>query len=370
MYDYLNSRLKALEDRWGVWVVGGVVGLMLFAAACVFVRPGYQTETGLGKFYAELACHPFTTFSPNPVGFRFLTPLLSWVVGLRCGDIFITNLILACLFIMAVYWCFRRLTPDPADALIAASTISFSLVTLTTVYYSGFCDSLTYILIFFMWWCRRQGVVFWLLFLLGMFNRESVAFLIPWFLFLRLTDTEKKWRTITFDAVAILTVAAIVWRVRGWQSDHMQINLTASYYLSPLRDDCLFFFRPSFPESILGFSTVFRALWAIPVVAGIYLWRGGQRREIFGWVVLFLCSAAQLFIAWDSSRLFTMSFMIVITALPVLFGESTHRYRYWIVPLLLMNFLLPAYYTAGHEVEHMRLLPDTLYRVLFLSQGW
>lgn len=370
MYNYVNSRLQKFESRFGPTAASVAVGIVLFLAACIYVRPGIQASTGLGQFYAELARHPFFAYTTNLVGYRFLTPLISYSVGLRGELIIVTNLIIAALFIMVVYRCFRKLSEEPADAFIAASVVAFSLVTLTTIYYSGFCDSLTYLIIFLMWWWRRHTMLFWFLFLLGMFNRESILFLLPWFLYIRLDCDANRRRRFLFDILAIVLVAAIVIWVRDWQSGNMRVTYDTEFYLGPLTYDPLFYFRSSFPESILGFATVFKLLWAIPVVWLASQWRGDRKTFAKEPIILLVCSGLQLLIAWDSSRLWTMSFMVVLIALQQMFQSPDKSYRSWIFILLVLNFIAPAYYTAEHTVEHMRLLPDTLYRVFMLGKGY
>lgn len=371
MYNYVNSRLQKFESRFGVTAASSVVGLVLFLAACIYVRPGIHASTGLGQFYAELARDPFATDITNLVGYRFLTPLISYAVGLRGEGIIVTNLIVAALFIMVIYRCFRKLSEEPADAFIAASVIAFSLVTLTTIHYSGFCDSLTYLIIFLMWWWRQRHTwLFWMLFLLGMFNRESILFLLPWFLYIRLDGSPNRRRRLLFDSLAIVLVAAIVIWVRDWQSGNMRVTYDTEFYLGPLTRDPLFYFRGSFPQSILGFATVFKLLWAIPVVWVVSQWRIDRTLRLREPLILLVCCGLQLFIAWDSSRLWTMSFMVVLVALSQMFQSPDKSYRSWIFVLLALNFIAPAYYTAEHTVEHMRLLPDTLFRVFMLGKGY
>ncbi len=370
MYNYVNSRLQNFELRFGPTATSVAVGLSLFLAACIYVRPGIQASTGLGQFYAELARHPFFAYTTNLVGYRFLTPLISYSVGLRGELIIITNLIIAALFIMVVYRCFRKLSEEPADAFIAASVVAFSLVTLTTIYYSGFCDSLTYLIIFLMWWWRRYTLPFWFLFLLGMFNRESILFLLPWFLYIRLEGSPNRRRQLLFDALANALVAAIVIWVRDWQSGNMRVTYDTEFYLGPLTNDPLFYFRGSFPQSILGFATVCKLLWALPVVWVVSQWRADQTLRLKEPIILVVCSGLQLFIAWDSSRLWTMSFMVVLVALQQMFQSPDKSYRSWIFVLLLLNFIAPSYFTAEHIVEHMRTLPDTLFRVFVLGKGY
>jgi hypothetical protein len=347
---------------------GFVVGLVLFVLACIYVRPGYQTETGLGQHYAALARDPFAFGQANPVAYRFLTPLISWAIGLRGGLVVVTNLVLAFLFIVAVYLCFRRLSERPADAGIAASVIAFSLVTLTTIYYSGFCDTLTYIIIFFMWWWRRKALPFWVLFVAGVFNRESIAFLVPWFLFIRFVDRKSLVRWLVADTIGLAAAGVIIYVVRQWQTDHFRIVYDSSYYLEPIKNELMFYFKKSWAEQILGLFSVFKLLWVIPIAAFLLYRRQRHHTEMISAVLLLLCAEAQLLIAFDSSRMLTMTFMLAMIAMVHLMRDNHKWIAKWAVPVLLWNLLVPQLYTAAHFIEYMHTFPGNLIMMAFFGK--
>jgi hypothetical protein len=368
LYERINSILIRLESRFGRIGAAGVVGLVLFVLACIYVRPGYQTATGLGQHYAALARDPFAFGASNPVAYRFLTPLISYLVGLRGGLIVVTNLIIALLFIVAVYACYRRFSKYPADAGIAAAVIAFSLVTLTTIYYSGFCDALTYVIIFFMWYWRRNAVLFWALFVLGVFNRESIVFLVPWFLFIRFVERRSVSRWLISDSVGLLASCTVVLYVRHWQAEHFQIAYDNSFYFEPLRQDILFYFKKSWAEQLLGFFSVFKLLWIFPIAAFLMYRRTHNRIELVSAGLLVLCAAAQLSIAYDSSRMLTMAFMITMIALVNLMRDNHRWIVKWAFPLLLWNLLVPQLYTAAHIIEYMHTLPGNLIMMNFFGK--
>lgn len=369
MYEYVDSILTRLEKKISRVGAAFAVGLILFLLACVYVRPGYQTETGLGQHYAALARDPFAFGQNNPVAYRFLTPLISWAIGLKGGLVVVTNLILAFLFIVAVYLCFRRLSKRPADAGIAASVITFSLVTLTTIYYSGFCDTLTYVIIFFMWWWRKKTLPFWMLFIAGVFNRESIVFLVPWFLFIRFSERRSLARWLLADAIGLAAAGAVVLFVRQWQTEHFRIAYDSSYYWGPLKVELLFYFKKSWAEQILGLFSVFKLLWVIPAAAFVLYRRQRNHFEMISVVLLFVCAYAQLFIAFDSSRMLTMAFMLAMIALVHLMRDNPRWIAKWALPLLLWNLLVPQFYTAAHYIEYMHTLPGNLIMMAFFGKA-
>ncbi len=181
-YAWLDATIERLERRFGPRRWGAMLATILMAAAALYARPAIHTSS-LGLNFAQLANDPFGS-TPNPVGYRLLTPLISYCLGLRGELIIVTNLLLAGLLIYLIYRHFREVSPRPGDAFIAAVTITFSLVTLTTIYYGGYCDSLSYLIIYFMWRYRGKPLVLYSLLFLGLVNRETLAFLIPWFYFL------------------------------------------------------------------------------------------------------------------------------------------------------------------------------------------
>jgi hypothetical protein len=376
---FFDAIAAAGERRCGrrlwPWAAGPALLLLAGLYVCPATRPA-----ALGKFYVLLASHPFDV-DRNVVGFRILTPLISWAVGLRGDLLIVTNLVFAALLLGMVYRYFADRCPRPGDALLAALTLTYSLVTLTSVYYGGYTDSLTYVLLFTMWWGRRRRVLFHLCFLLGLLNRESVAFLVPWFAYLTLREVRPWWRaaldlTIGFGAAFGLYAA-----FRSWISHGQQIKYTTGFYLSPLAADPLHWIRKSLAFWWLGWLSVFKLLWVFPVAAGVAAWRAGERHLVYSMLLLMVCSLAQMAIAFDSSRMLTMAFPVMVLALEYLLlpaaakddgpavGEGEAEpggapecapgpapetgVRGWAHWVLFANLFVPQLFTAGTIVEQM-----------------
>jgi len=351
-YDLLDKIILHMENKLGR--LGSTVAstVILMMAAAVYVRPAIRC-TGFGVTYAKMSENPFVVIPENNLGFRILTPLISYLIGLRGTLIIVTNLILATLLVGLVYQYFRSRSPRPGDAFLGAAVITFSLVTLSTIYYGGYCDSLTYLIVFLMWWLRPRRLIFYMLFFLGLLNHESIAFLAPWFAYLSFKEFSSRRRWLADLAVGFGPSIAIYLMYRAWMSSRAEIGYSMGHYLVPILEDPLYWLRISYPYQFLGFFTVFKANWIFPVVAMIALWRMRRRDEVFSVVLLICCTAAQLVIAYDSSRMLTLCFMAMIISLERLFAENPFRFREWAGYVVLINLLVPQLFTAKKIVETM-----------------
>ncbi len=364
IYNRMDNFVLRGEARWGRYGFGIAVTFLLMVAAALYVEPAIECVV-LGKSYAQLASHPFHFNDENIVAYRILTPLISYLLGLRGELIIITNLLFAAVLIGWVYFHFRRHAPRPGDALAAAGVITFSLVTLTTLRYGGYTDSATYLIIFLMWKFRRRRFLFYVLFLLGLLNRESILFLIPWFVLLRAPHSGSKMKLASDAAVGFGITILLYALFRQWASSHYEVGFTWSYYLEPLRHNPFYWFGKSFTCLRVGFFSVFKLLWLFPILAGFSLWQRKERRDVYSMLLLFGCSFAQLFVAFDSSRMLTMSFPVMLIALEHLFRHNPFRFRELFGWVFAANLIVPQLYTANNVIEVMpSLIGDQLRQLM------
>ena len=365
----LESKLLALEESKGRVLVAFLVSFALLAIAAIYVRPAIATVV-LGKSYAALSLDPFSE-NANQVGYRILTPLISYLLGLRGELIIITNLLGALAFLMVSYGYFRQNLDHLADAAYSTAVLAFSLVTLTTIYYGGYCDSLTYLLILLMWIKRANMPLVALLFFLGLLNRESIIFLVPWFAFLYVTESPKKIKCVVDMLLWYGLAFALYYLFRLWISSFREVEFTADFYLGTLLTDPFAIFKKSYGNQGPGLFSVFKVFWIIVLMAVWSFWKQRQPRDILSMAILMVCVWAQMFIAWDSSRLMTMAFPLMIIALLNVFKENSLGFRAWAMLLLIFNFMIPQLYTAGRIVEQMKSSIANLFEILFLGKaGW
>ena len=347
----------------GLWAA---LGLMI--AAAVYVHPAVKA-TILGLEYAALSDDLSRTFSGSPVAFRILTPAISYLLGCHGHLIIITNLLIATALLATVYYLFRVQNFSSGDAFIAAFIMSFSLVTLTTIYCGGYTDSMTYLLVFLMWWYRGKRRLFYFLFLLALLNRESVLFLIPWFAYLQLTEVSPKSRGIIDLTVGYALTLSLYLAFRWWVGNQGEVGLGWQYYLHPLVADPFCWLRDTYPFCGLGLFSVFKLLWCIPILAGIDLWRRGARSDVYSMVLLTICGLSQLLVAVDSSRMLTLAFPVVLIGLLHLFRTNAFSFRNWAGYLLVGNLLVPQLYTGSHIVLIMESIPGKFLTYLIRGEG-
>lgn len=351
-YNRLDQAILDQERRfhWLAWTA--IISLLLMACAMLYVRPGSHAVF-LGTHYAELSRNPFAFDSANPVAYRFLTPLISYVIGLQGNLIIITNLLIGTALIGLVYRWFRENTPRPGDAIFGALSITFSLVILTTLASPGYCDLLTYVFIFLMWRYRERRVLFYALFFLGLLNRESIAFLTPWFIFITLVEYKFTWRGALDVIAGHLIVFAAYFLVRYAISLQFDIAFSTAYYLGPLTRDPFHWYRMTLPLQWMGVFSVFKLFWIFPALATLSFYQRGQKLQLWSMALLFACAYSQLFLAYDTSRMMSLSFMVMIIALRELFEHDTFQIRRWIGWVFVVNVFVPQYQVAADKMDSM-----------------
>lgn len=348
----LDRALLALERPGRIWAAA--LSAVALVALSLWRAPLGRYPTYLGKYYAELATDPFHPAADNPVGHRLLAPLLSWSLGLRGELLLVTNLLIVLTLLAAVYLWFRGRDDSPALSLTGTSVLALSMVTLTTLHYGGYTDSLTYLLVFAAYWMRARLWLSCALFLLALTNHEAAVFLAPWWFVILAQAQRPETHGARRAAIAVvLTLGVFVAFRLALERLHPSVSYRMGFYLAPLRDGPLHWFRESTPHRGLGIVQAFNLYWLIPLAAAA---RMVSRR---GWrdaAVLLLpipCALAQLFIAYDVTRLATLSFMSVLLGAEYLLRTNGWQARYWIVPLSIANFLIPQLNIAMGIVDHM-----------------
>ncbi|MDD4052412.1 MAG: hypothetical protein PHR28_11020 [candidate division Zixibacteria bacterium] len=363
LYERLNRLVDKGETRFGNqgWVF--LVVFLLMLAASFYVRPG-TNYYGHGVHFEALSRNPLDLRNGNVLGFRIMTPLLAFLVGLRGKSFILLNLVFAGVTIGAVYRYFRSRSNQPGDALFGAMCLTFSSVVLVTIYYAGFCDALTYLALFLMWRWRSRPLLFYPLLLAGVLNHESVLFTIPWFAYLKVSDASRKSAALAELLIGLGAVLLAYYLFRRWISLDGEIGLTSGSYLRSFIADPLFAVKPAYLFYWVGLFSVFKLLWVFPLVAVVAMWKNGRRRDVYGIVILMACAVSQLAIAYDTTRMLTLGFLVLIIPLEYLFTTGTYRFRQWAPWVLIGNLLVPQLYTAANIVEIMHSIPATLLRMI------
>lgn len=370
VYDRIEDFLARLEDRMGRWGAASVVAVLIMLLACLYVRPAINCSA-LGCLYQRMAEDPFTFIKGNYVAFRILTPLLSWLIGLRGELIMVTNNLIAGIFLATIYYYFRQRSFRRVEALISVVVFGFSLVTLTTIYYGGYCDSLTYLIVLLMWWHRSKRWLYFPLLLCGLLNREAIIFLLPWFVVVGFQEHKRRLHWLLDSLLGYSLVAVIYILFRQLIMSQGEVPFDVNYYLEPLLTDPLHWLARSYPWQGLGLFSVFKVNWLIPLYVAWMMWRDRQWGGLWALALILVPICSQLLIAYDSSRMLTLGFPMMLIALEYLHRIDRTRFRGWVIPLLGFNFLIPQLYTALNIVEIMRSTPGNIISIwIFGREGW
>ena len=348
----LDRGLLALEEKYTLFGTSLVFAFLLMAAAAVYVRPTFFPWYH-GIYYSQLAEHPFQAANPN--GYRLLTPLIAYLVGLRGDRIIILNLFVALILLIVVYYHSRRQEYAPSLALAVTMMLALTMPTLFTIYYGGYTDSTSYLLIFLMLVCGRRPVLFWLLFLLGLLNRESVVFLLPFFALWHWQSLKSS--RIFIRSIIIGPVATIILYLlcRAAINTQTVVGHSGTFYFAPLFKDPFFWLRQVARAYPLGVYSAFKLCWVLPIAAVLLAVREHRYMMVALVLTPVLFSAAQSFIALDTSRMLAMAFpslLMAVIVLRVRFGDR--RLGACVFLLVLLSVALPQVYVTSNEVMWMR----------------
>lgn len=368
-YDKIDNLVISAEARLGKFGFNIVVSFGLLILAAIYVRPECH-YAGAGILFEQLANNPFDFSKDNMLAFRILTPLLSYLVGLKGKLFMITNAMIAVIFIGMVYRHFRTNSPRAADAFFAAAIMTFSSVVLVLMWNSGWCDILSYLAIFAMWKWRKNIWLFTLFFAVGLFNHENIMFLLPWLVAVRLAKVDFKPKNVLVTLLSVGVVIALFMVFRNWVSAQRTVGLSLSFYMQPLLDDPIYFMRRPVQFYGLGLFSVFKILWIIPVVGCYLSWKEGLRRKSILMAMPVALASCQLVIAFDTTRMFTLGFMSMVLALEYFFKTNTSWFRKWLPGLLVANLFVPQLYTAADIIQTMRSTPMNLLRMWVDDKPW
>lgn len=348
--NYLNKYLNGLEKRHQPIVYIGLISLVLFIILLFTTRLDPACRY-LGRYYELLANNPFDYSYNNPVAFRILTPFISFLLGLKGKGIIITNLLITYIFIGVIFGYYKKQLGDNFWGVLVTLAAITSLALTTSTHCGGYTDILTYLIIFLIWTKQRNRWYFLLLFGLGLFNRESILFLLPWFLLLYFKNNRFKFSATIQPIIGLLIIFVLYYLFRSHISEQQEIKYSLSYYLDPILNKPFDIFLITAKYHLLGFLSVLRFLWVVPLLAIYYYFSRKENFKGLSIVLIIILSYLQLFIAQDTSRMFTLSYIVLFFPIVDLYNSNFLKFKQWFPILVLLNLITPQIYTAGHNIE-------------------
>jgi hypothetical protein len=337
----LDAWSDLLERRFGRYGAGLLIAVLLLAIAAVYVTPALQAVNH-GVNYRALAVSPFDFKTSNDVRLRILTPLVAHYLFLRGDAYIVLPLLIGVLFLAAIYVHYRRQGYRGVEAAGIAALMAFTTPILFALHFQGYTDTTSYLLLFLTLVSLDRHWLWPVFYALALLNHEGNLFAAPMLL---LAANRNGLRLSRTAVIVALLAAAIVplalYRHYVQLHGHVQYNL--DYYLNWKRlKDSIVFVGQLLP---LGVFMAFKLAWSLPLTALADCL--GKRRVLDGafFVGTFLCAAAQLALASDTSRLLTLAFPAVLYGAEVVrerWGQEFFARRLWI--LIGLNFLVPQYY--------------------------
>lgn len=350
--------LEKCETRYGILPAALLASCITLGAACLYVWPKTQPAYH-GLDYSALSTHIFNLDFPSDQRFRVLSPLLGWLTGLT-GDLFkIIPWIFQVLFLAAVYYEFRRKAHGISLSLLATAIMGFSCTTFIPLISPGYVDPATYCFAFLAFSRMDRPIHSALFWGLALLNHESVLFLFPGLILAFRMRTPLLKNTLRYG-IWILLASAPYFLYRIGVGQYSRVHFSTEFYFS--RDniqDCL---RVTLPLAPLAAFLAFRLFWFFPAYAFIRSWKNSRTSQSAFFLISFLCIAAQLVIAYDSTRLFCLAFPLVLMGMEVLaqeMGQKAIARKGWI--LFGFNLLILPAFTGRDQVFPLH---SVFYRIL------
>lgn len=347
---FVEKNLIDAEKKISVIKVATLVAFVLMAIAMIYVAPALEPKSG-GVFNAGLAAEPFQL--GNPHVYRFLTPLISYLIGLRGNGIIITSLATVWLLLTCIYVASRKLDYSPGLSFALTALFAFTMPTLVTIYFGGYEDTTTYLLIFLMLVFKRNFALFWGLFFLGLTNRESVGFLTP--LFFMMQYQQRKWHVLWKDLPIFLLILFVYLYIRHQiPVDNSQELYTAEFYFRPLLENPFYMLKNVMKSYYAGFFSVFKLFWLVPIFATGLCIKHKNYSILLLIVTPVICAFLQSFIASDTTRMMSLSFLTIFFSVDYLrnFYSDSELAKIFFICCGL-NFFIPQIYVTGDSMYVM-----------------
>ncbi|GAB4339731.1 MAG: hypothetical protein Kow0099_15100 [Candidatus Abyssubacteria bacterium] len=361
----LSRKLEEAEKRFGLHITAMMIGLLLLASASVYVTPALHTINH-GVNYQKLSSAPLDFASGNPLQLRILTPLLAHVLLFRGNRYIFFPLLMGLLFMAAVYLHFRK-EDSAAESLGATALMAFSTPVLFTLHFQGYTDTTSYLL---LWLCltMRNLPLQASLFSLALLNHESNAFALP-FLLYRPWEENFSLRKMLVHAIPYCIAFVPFLLYHRFVISQANVVYSPDFYLN--KERIIVSIRSIFRLMPIGIFEAFRLFWLIPLYAAYLTFRKKQYGSTAWLILVILCSASQLLLATDTSRLLGLAFPAILLGAKILKTElPPELFAKGLFLLLLLNFFVPVYYVGQHHMIPFFPLPVSIILKLFGIDAW
>lgn len=356
--DPFNEWIYLIENRISILLFSMIIGLAMLGISMILVAPSFKAAYH-GLQYSLLSNDPLGFTIPNALQYRILPSLIGYFLFLRGELFFIVPLIFAWLFILSVYWVYRKKNFSPVHSILMAGLISFSCTIFIQLLAPGYTDVIFYFFIFLSFSFIHKPLLSAIFYSLALLTHESCLFLFPALILYSDYINKGGWIfLLKFIGLLILALLPLM-LYRHWVSQHIAVEYDLEFYFSEkniqfTRDKVL-------PHLSGGLFWTFKLFWIIPLIVIWKLLADKNYKLIVVLFTIFFCVSAQLFIAFDISRMLCLSFPIILIS-----AEKIHEYwseksfTRFLFLVMVINFFIPSNFMSADGLIPMPSLQEVL----------
>jgi hypothetical protein len=359
----INSFCNSLENRYGLILTSFIIAFVIICFDMLYITPHFESAYH-GFQYSLLSNDPFDFSYLNPLRNRVLPSFIGYVLFLRGDLFFIIPLIFAQLFVAAVYWVYRRREYSPVDSFLFTGLVAFSCTLYIQLAAPGYTDAVFYFFIFLSFAFAKRIFYSACFFSLALLTHESSLFLLPGLLiYSYYINKEIEFKVLKhFAALAMAIIPLILYRY--WVASKVSVEYDLNFYFS--LKNIKFCIEKMLPFLPSGAFYAFKLFWFFPIYVLYITWK---RKEFvfFNMIAaIIICDVAQLFIAFDITRMLCLGFpAILLSAEKVKIEWSPEKFTRFLFTLTILNFLILQYFMSGSGIVSMLPSPFTLTMKLF-----
>ena len=308
------------------------ISLVIFGFGLFINRGVSLSPTSLGVYFDELA-RSLPDISSSPFPHRILLPFISYITRL---DVQIINIILLYLF---VYNLFSYLLNSKGvkTAILICLIFSTTMVFQFHIIYGGYPDILS-LLLYLLCLKNIKNNSFFIYFFLSLLVREAALIVLPIFVIIKFF--EKEYEKLMLKLFILIVIYLPIYFLLQNEANMSNSN-GWEFYLMPLLNDPLFWFKISIGYYWLGFfSSVKFVFLLFPLIIRSF-------KDFFLLFSSFVLVNVQFIVSGgDNTRYWLIFFIPIIYLLEKNFIDYKYI-KIFLIIILFLNITTPKYYVFG-----------------------
>lgn len=305
------------------------ISLVIFGFGLFINRGVSLSPTSLGLYFDELA-RSLPDISSSPFPHRILLPFISYITSL---DVQVINIILLYLFVYNLF-SYLLINRGVKTAILICLIFSTTMVFQFHIIYGGYPDILS-LLLYLLCIKNIKNKNFFVYFFLSLLVREAALIVAP-ILFLIRQYENKHDRTFVKMSFVILIYLPIYFLLQKEAS--LSNSNGWEFYILPLLNDPLFWFKKSIGYYWLGFFTSMKfAFLLLPLMLK-------SKRDYLLVFISFICVNIQFIVSGGDNTRYWLIFFIPFIYILKNNLVKFKNYKIVLLLILTLNIITPKHY--------------------------